>query len=61
MVHVSDDRHVPDVGLVVHDLTDLVYRKVHLEKEKGEFRIKVPEANQHSLFRVSIELAKDCS
>lgn len=30
MVHMGDDRHVPDVGLLVHDGPDLVYCEVHL-------------------------------
>ena len=29
MVHVANDRHVPDVGLLVHDGPDLVYCEVH--------------------------------
>lgn len=36
MVHVGDDRHVPDVGLLVHDGPDLVYCEVHLGRvEEG--------------------------
>lgn len=36
MVHVGDDRHVPDVGLLVHDALDLVYCEVHLGRvEEG--------------------------
>ena len=30
MVDVRNHRHVTDVGLLVHDGTDLVYGKVHL-------------------------------
>ena len=30
VVDVSDDGHVPDILLPVHDLADLVYGKVHL-------------------------------
>lgn len=33
MIHVSDHRHVTDVGLLVHDGTDLVYGEVHLKTE----------------------------
>lgn len=33
MVDMSDDRHVPDVRLLVHDPTDLVCSEVHLIKE----------------------------
>lgn len=29
MIHVGDDRHVPDVGLLVLDGLDLVYCEVH--------------------------------
>jgi hypothetical protein len=32
MVHVGNDRHVADVGLLVHDGPDLVYCEVHLCK-----------------------------
>ena len=38
MIYVRNDRHVTDVGLPVHDGTDLVNGKVHLrwgEKEKN--------------------------
>ena len=31
MVNMSNNRHVSDIFLVVHDLTDLVYGKVHLK------------------------------
>ena len=34
VIHVSDDGHVTDVVLLVHDRTDLVNRKVHLKKIK---------------------------
>ena len=52
MIDVSDDGHVSDVLLLVHDLTDLVYRKIdHLGQstrslkrrtllDKGESRSK---------------------
>lgn len=30
VIHVSDHRHVPDVGLLVHDRPDLLDREVHL-------------------------------
>ncbi len=36
MVHMGDHRHVPDVGLFVHDLPNLVYREVHL-RDKDRF------------------------
>ncbi len=32
VVHVRDHRHVTDVGLLVHDGTDLVNCEVHLEE-----------------------------
>ena len=35
MVHVGNHRHVTDVFLIVHDLTDLVYREIHLETERN--------------------------
>lgn len=35
VVHVSDDRHVSDVGFLVHDGTDLIYCEVHLWWGKG--------------------------
>lgn len=36
MVHAANDRHVPDVGLLVHDGPDLVYCEVHLGRvEEG--------------------------
>lgn len=31
MVHMRNYRHVTDVGLLVHDGTDLVYGKIHLK------------------------------
>lgn len=34
MVHVRNHRHVTDVGLLVHDGTDLVDGEVHLKKKK---------------------------
>lgn len=34
MVHVGDHGHVPNVGLFVHDLTDLVYCEVHLRQRE---------------------------
>lgn len=30
VVHMGDHRHIPDVGLFVHDLPNLVNREVHL-------------------------------
>lgn len=30
VVHVGYHRHVPDVGLLVHDGTDLIHSEVHL-------------------------------
>lgn len=33
MIDVRNHRHVTDVGLLVHDGTDLVNGKVHLERE----------------------------
>ncbi len=36
MVHMGNHRHVPDVGLFVHDLPNLVYREVHL-RDKDKF------------------------
>lgn len=30
MIHVGNHRHVPDVGLLVHDGPDLIHREVHL-------------------------------
>ena len=33
MIDVSDDGHVADVVLLVHDRTDLVYGKVHLDRK----------------------------
>ena len=36
MVNVRDNGHVSDVGLLVHDLTDLVYGKVYLGREGVE-------------------------
>lgn len=37
MINVGDHRHVPDVGLFVHDGPYLVYCEVHLEgRKKGE-------------------------
>lgn len=30
MIHMGDHRHVSDVGLLVHDGSDLIHRKVHL-------------------------------
>lgn len=38
MIDVSDHRHVPDIGFNIHDLTDLVYREIHL---KGESKSKI--------------------
>lgn len=39
MIDVGDHRHVPDVGLFVHDGPYLVYREVHLEEwERGKNR-----------------------
>lgn len=34
MINVCNHRHVTDVGLFVHDRTDLVYCEVHLKDEK---------------------------
>ena len=34
VIDVGNHGHVPDVGPTVHDLTDLVYGKVHLEKKR---------------------------
>lgn len=36
MIHVCNHGHVPDVGLFVHDGTDLVYSEVHLDTEVGQ-------------------------
>lgn len=33
MIHVCNHRHVTDVGLLVHDGTDLVHCEVHLRSE----------------------------
>ncbi len=30
VIHVGNHRHVPDVGLLVHDGTDLIHSEVHL-------------------------------
>lgn len=30
MIHVGNHRHVPNVGLLVHDGTDLIHSEVHL-------------------------------
>lgn len=35
MVHVGNHRHVPDVGLLVHDGTDLIHCEVHLMGREG--------------------------
>ena len=32
VVHVSDDGHISDVGLLLHHLTDLADREVHLKE-----------------------------
>lgn len=37
MVHMGDHRHVSDVGLFVHDLTDLVYSEVHLRTKNKTY------------------------
>ena len=34
VVHVGNHGHVPDVPLLVHTLSHLVYREVHLDKVK---------------------------
>lgn len=39
MVDMGNDRHVTDVGLLVHDLTDLVHCKVHLQSMKQIIKI----------------------
>lgn len=36
MVHMGNDRHIPYVGLLVHDGPDLVYCEVHLGQGEGE-------------------------
>jgi hypothetical protein len=33
VIDVGDDGHVADVVLLVHDRTDLVYGKVHLDRK----------------------------
>lgn len=33
VIHVGDHRHVPDVGLLVHDGADLIHREVNLKAE----------------------------
>lgn len=38
MIHVGNHGHVPDVGLLVHDGTDLIHSEVHLVGESEEFR-----------------------
>lgn len=34
MIDVGNHRHVTDVVFTIHDLTDLVYRKIHLYRKK---------------------------
>lgn len=36
MVHVRNHGHVTDVGLLVHDGTDLVYGEVHLKGQSQD-------------------------
>lgn len=30
MIHMGNHRHVPDVGLLVHNGPDLIHREIHL-------------------------------
>lgn len=42
VIHVGDHRHIPDVGLFVHDLPDLVYCKVHLRRDEEDLNFVFP-------------------
>lgn len=44
MIHVRNHGHVTDVGLLVHDGTDLVDSEVHLERERDrEKKARMPQ------------------
>ena len=48
VIHVGDHGHVPDVPLLVHTLSHLVYREVHLNKVKIKtYRIERRKKNQN--------------
>lgn len=46
MIDVRDHRHVTDVGLLVHDGTDLVDCEVHLRSE--EIKLTLSQRNYHT-------------
>ena len=43
MIYVSNNRHIADIGLEVHDVTHLLTREIHLKLENNISRKKIIE------------------